>query len=123
MRNFPQNAGEIFSVLWYYRNMSFKPLFVYHFIEFLTITANFVYIIPKVCFLFLVNMYLVVKSFQSIILFLFRVNVTPIAIKFVFAFCCSGCAKNFFAVLVSQFAKFQIHLQHTLSSVLSKLFC
>ena len=30
---------------------------------------------------------------------------------------------SFFAALVSEFAKFEIHLQYTLSSVLSKIFC
>ena len=45
------------------------------------------------------------------------------ATKFIFAICCLVCAQNILDVLVSGFANFQIHIQYTLSSVLSKIFC
>ena len=55
--------------------------------------------------------------------FVLGVNVTPFATKFVLAICCLVCVKRFFAAFVSEIAKFAIHQQYILSSVLSKICC
>ena len=68
-------------------------------------------------------MYLVVKSFESVILISFWSKCYTNRNKFVFAICCPESVESFFAVLVSEFAKFEVLQPYALSSVLSKIFC
>ena len=90
---------------------------------FLTITGKFVYVIPKVCFLVLVNMYLVVKSFSSIIQISFWSECYTNRNKICFCHSLFSVFKGFSQCLHLSLPNSKYTNSILLSSVLSKIFC